>query len=185
QGSGLRARPSTGERDFEHCRSHHPSPITHHRCLSGFTSIELIIVILCLAILAGTAVVSFRLSDQDKALIASDQLIADIGYTQSLAMGKGEPFRMQFYIDDPLRDYEILNTDGTVLIERKKLPCNGSNNCTRIQSTPFTGAVLIYNSIGEPNGFGPILLKYVSGATETLNLQTVFVYEFTGKAELQ
>jgi type II secretory pathway pseudopilin PulG len=151
----------------------------------GFTSIELIIVIVCLAILTGTAVVSFRLSDQDKALIASDQLIGDIGYTQSLAMGKGEPFRIQFYIDDPQRDYEILNSDGTVLIERKKLPCNGSNNCTRIQSTPFTGAVLIYNSIGEPNGFGPILLKYVSGATETLNLQTVFVYEFTGKAELQ
>ncbi len=55
----------------------------------GFTSIELIIVIIALSILAGTAVVSFRVSDQDKSTIAADQLIADIQYVQMRAMGVG------------------------------------------------------------------------------------------------
>ena len=59
------------------------------RSLIGFTSIELIFVIIVLSILVGTAVVSFRLSDQDKSTIAADQLIADIQYVQMRAMGVG------------------------------------------------------------------------------------------------
>ena len=62
----------------------------------GFTSIELIVVIIALSILAGTAVVSFRFSDQDKSTIAADQLIADIQYVQMRAMGIGTSQSISF-----------------------------------------------------------------------------------------
>ena len=62
----------------------------------GFTSIELIMVIICLGILTATIVVKNPFRSQDYASIAAEQLIADIQYVQMRAMGIGNSQGIQF-----------------------------------------------------------------------------------------
>jgi Tfp pilus assembly protein FimT len=114
----------------------------------GFTSVELIVVIIALSILAGTAVVSFRVSDQDKSTIAADQLIADIQYVQMRAMGIGSTQNIQFangsngYDPD---EYSISGEPGT-----KRLP--DKDGKIVITGTNFSAQnnILYFNSLGEP-----------------------------------
>jgi type II secretory pathway pseudopilin PulG len=111
---------------------------------SGFTSIELIVVIIALSILAGTAVVSFRVSDQDKSTIAADQLIADIQYVQMRAMGVGNSQSIQFRYDaSNFSAYRILDNANNVL-ETKNLPDSVTVNDSNFNNR------LRFNSLGEP-----------------------------------
>jgi type II secretory pathway pseudopilin PulG len=107
----------------------------------GFTSIELIVVIIALSILAGTAVVSFRVSDQDKSTIAADQLIADIQYVQMRAMGVGTSQSISFTNGNSA--YSILDNAGNV-VENKNLP-----DAVTVASNNFNNR-LKFNSLGEP-----------------------------------
>jgi type II secretory pathway pseudopilin PulG len=111
------------------------------RSLKGFTSIELIIVIIVLSILAGTAIVSFRLSDQDKSTIAADQLIADIQYVQMRAMGVGTSQSISFTNGNSA--YSILDNAG-VVVENKNLP-----DAVTVGSNNFNNR-LKFNNLGEP-----------------------------------
>ena len=89
------------------------------RSSSGFTLIELIVVIIALAILAGTAVVSFRVTDQDKSTIAADQLIADIQYVQMRAMGIGNSQSIEFRYDaSNFSAYRILDNIGNPIEDK-------------------------------------------------------------------
>ncbi len=144
----------------------------------GFTSVELVIVIVCLAILAGTAVVSFRLNDEDKSTIAADQLIADIQYVQMRAMGIGSTQGIEFRYDSgDYSAYRILNTDGTV-VESKKL----ADNVT-VDSNNFSN-VLKFNSLGEPFYDSNTNCTSATGGNCSLTLKNnviIMVYAVTGK----
>jgi type II secretory pathway pseudopilin PulG len=158
---------------------------------SGFTSIELIVVIIALSILAGTAVVSFRLSDQDKSTIAADQLIADIQYVQMRAMGIGTKQSVSFA--DGSREYIISEPTP----ETKRLPDN--DGLIVITGTNFSsyGNALYFNTLGEPcllASAGPPQIftscSTVSGGNCTINLgkgttsyKTITVYAITGRVE--
>lgn len=108
---------------------------------NGFTSVELIIVIAALALLAGAAVVSIQISDQDRSTIAADQLIADIQYVQTRAMGTGNQQNIIF--STGTSSYSL--REGVNLIEQKSLP-----DGVTIRSTNLSGNVLIFNTLGEP-----------------------------------
>jgi type II secretory pathway pseudopilin PulG len=148
---------------------------------SGFTSVELIFVIIVLSILAGTAIVSFRFSDQDKSTIAADQLIADIQYVQMRAMGVGDSQSMQFRYDATnFSAYRILDNANNVL-ETKNLPdgvtVNDSNFNNRLK----------FNSLGEPfydsstNCTGTTTGLAGNCSITLRDNVTVMIYAITGK----
>ncbi|MCX6256273.1 MAG: hypothetical protein NTV31_17630 [Bacteroidia bacterium] len=138
------------------------SPLSALRSPKGFTAIEAIMIVVILAILTVSAVVSYRLTNQDKATIAADQLIADIQYVQMRAMGIGNPQNITFTINS-----SGYNAAG----EQKNLTGD-----VKVTSTTF-GNLLTFNSLGEPT-FGT--------TNQTISLsggQTITVYAITGKVE--
>jgi hypothetical protein len=114
--------------------------------------------------------VSYRLTNQDKATIAADQLIADIQYVQMRAMGIGTSQSISF---NGSSTYNILDNVGAT-IEQKNLP-----DGVTINSNNFNNR-LKFNSLGEP--------FYDSGSSCTGNCSitlrdnvTIVVYAITGK----
>jgi len=140
----------------------------------GFTSVELVIVIVCLAILTGTAVVSFRLNDEDKSTIAADQLIADIQYVQMRAMGIGSQQNILFY--SGTNSYEI--REGINVVEQKKLADD-----VVIRSADFNGSnVLTFNTLGEPT-FSSTNNGTIALGKGTSPDKTITVLAITGKVQ--
>jgi Tfp pilus assembly protein FimT len=136
------------------------SPLSTLRSPKGFTAIEAVIIVVILGILTVSAVVSYRLTNQDKATIAADQLIADIQYVQMRAMGIGSQQSISF-----------TNGSGvyTVAGEQKNLP--GGITVTSPSN------ILTFNTLGEPT-FG------TTNQTITLSgPRTITIYAITGKVE--
>lgn len=78
------------------------------RLARGFTLIELIVVMVALALLA--AVASMRMPGGGINVSAqAEQLASDIRYTQSLAMSRGQRFRINFTAGS----YQITDNAGT------------------------------------------------------------------------
>jgi len=144
----------------------------------GFTAVELIMVIVILGILVGTAIVSFRVSDQDKSTIAADQLIADIQYVQMRAMGIGNRQSIQFRYDaGDFSKYRILDNANNVL-EIKNLPDN-----VIVRNANFNGSsILTFNTLGEPT-FSPSVNGTVDLGKGTSPNKTITVLAITGKVQ--
>ncbi len=109
------------------------------RSYSGFTAVELIIVMLVLGMLAVSFVMKNPFTTSDYGAIAADQLMADIQYVKIRAMGLGTSQSISFRVD--ASDYGLYDIPG----ERKKLPGK-----ITVASTTF-GNTLSFNSLGEPN----------------------------------
>ena len=141
----------------------------------GFTAIEAVIIVVVLAILTVSAVVSYRLTNQDKATIAADQLIADIQYVQMRAMGIGNSQNITFTVS---------SSGYNVAGEQKNLTGD-----IQVISTNFGGSYnnqLWFNSLGEPFVGTNISCANLTGGNCTVTLttnQTVTVYAITGKVE--
>jgi type II secretory pathway pseudopilin PulG len=131
----------------------------------GFTSIELIMVISCLAILTFAVGVQYNRTSMSST-VAADQLVADIQYVQMRAMGTGIAQSISFRVDS--NDYGKYDIPG----ERKKLAGD-----IGVISTSFTGNTLIFNTLGEPT-YG------TSDGTIVLSGNVfIRIYGITGKAE--
>ncbi len=139
------------------------------RSEKGFTSIELIVVILVLSLLTASIIIRNPFTTSDYSSIAASQLIADIQYVQMRAMGIRSAQAIDLRIN--ASDYGIYSAAGV----QKKLPGN-----ITVTNTSFTGP-LTFNSIGEPDRDGTIDL---SGG-KTAGGQTIRVYASTGKAEIE
>jgi type II secretory pathway pseudopilin PulG len=116
------------------------------RSHSGFTSVELIIVMLVLGMLTASFVIKNPFTTGDYSTIAADQLIADLRYVQMRAMGRGTSQSISFRVD--AGNYGLYDIPG----ERKKLPGN-----IIVTSTTF-GNTLSFNSLGEPTGDGVVIV---------------------------
>lgn len=130
----------------------------------GFTSIELVVVIVVLGLLVGAIMLKNPFSVSDYSSIAASQLVADIQYVQMRAMGLRQSQNIAFQIN--AGDYGLYSVAGA----QKRLP-----GTVTITGTSFSGPVT-YNSMGEPDVAGTISL---SGG------QTVRIYASTGRAEIQ
>lgn len=136
----------------------------------GFTSIELVIVIVVLSLLSASIIIKNPFTIKDYSSIAADQLIADIQYVQMRAMGMRVSQSIKLRVD--AGDYGIY----TVAEARKTLPGN-----VKVTGTSFAGTIT-FNSIGEPTeGVGTIDL---SGG-KTAGGQTIRVYASTGKTVIE
>lgn len=155
-----------------------PQTSNLRRASLGFTSVELVIVIVCLSVLAGTALVSFRLSDEDKSTIAADQLIADIQYVQMRAMGIGSAQGIEFRYDTgDYSAYRILDTDGNT-VENKNLPDD-----VIIRSANFNGSsTLTFNTLGEPTFSSSVNGTVTLGKGASPD-KTITVLAVTGKVQ--
>ncbi len=131
------------------------------RSYSGFTAMELIIVILALSVLAWS--IGFKMDvGTGKASVAADQLIADIRYVQVRAMGIGTSQSMTFTIGSGAY------TAGG---EQKILPGN-----VTVANTSF-GNTLTFNSLGEPTfGTG-------NGTIDLSGGRTITIFGITGKTQ--
>ncbi len=139
------------------------------RSEKGFTSIELIVVILVLSLLTASIIIRNPFTTSDYSSIAASQLIADIQYVQMRAMGIRSAQAISLRIN--ASDYGIYSAAGV----QKKLPGN-----ITVTNTSFAGP-LTFNSIGEPDRDGTIDL---SGG-KTAGGQTIRVYASTGTAEIE
>ncbi|HNT30126.1 MAG TPA: prepilin-type N-terminal cleavage/methylation domain-containing protein [bacterium] len=122
------------------CRNIERRTLNTERSQKGFTSVELIIVMLVLAMLAVSFVIKNPFSIQDYSSIAADQLIADIRYVQMRAMGVG---------GSP--SITLTGNSYNVAGEQKNLP----NQITTSGTATFT-----FDSLGEPTvgGDGVIIV---------------------------
>ena len=147
------------------------------KSLLGFTSVELIMVIVCLAILTATIVVKNPFRSQDYAVIAADQLIADIQYVQMRAMGVGNSQGIQFAYMSNLSAYRILDNANNA-IENKNLPDGVTVNSNNFNNT------LRFNSLGEPFFGSNSSCFFAVGGNCIVTLRdnvTIMVYAVTGK----
>ena len=131
----------------------------------GFTSIELVVVIICLAILTFTIGASFNRTEMASA-VAADQLIADIRYVQLRAMSVGVQQSLIF----------TLNSGNYIAAgENKTLPQD-----ILVTSTSM-GNTIAFNTIGEPtfgSGDGTITLSSSGTPVATVNIRGI-----TGRVE--
>jgi type II secretory pathway pseudopilin PulG len=135
---------------------------------SGFTSIELIVVIICLGILTLAIGTRFNRNEMGSA-VAADQLIADIRYVQLKAISIGIPQSISLRVD--AADYGKYDLQG----ERKKLP----SETTVTGTTNLTTNTMTFNTLGEPNIADDCIISLSGDSTIKVK-----VYNITGKAEL-
>ena len=145
------------------------------RSQKGFTSVELIIVMLVLGMLTVSFVFRNPFTTGDYSTIAADQLIADIRYVQMRAMGLGSAQNIAFTVNS-----------GTYAVagEQKNLPKD-----IQVISTNFGGTYanqLKFNSLGEPFVGTNISCANLAGGNCTVDLTTnkrITIYAITGKVE--
>jgi len=145
-------------------------PRTMSRFNKGFTSVELIIVMLVLGMLTASFVIKNPFSIQDYSSIAADQLIADIRYVQMRAMGVGSSCNLYFTIGS--NSYNIRDASNNV-IEQKNLPGN-----ITVTSTTLPGNILAFNTLGEPTFGTTDKTISLSGSATAIT-----IYAITGKVE--
>jgi len=140
----------------------------------GFTSIELVIVILVLGVLTASIIIRNPFSISDYSSIAADQLIADIQYVQMRAMGIGS--RQRIILQNNSSDYCICHVPACTYAtcgstgEKKTLPGG-----VVVSSLPSFGTTIIFDTLGEP--------VYGSGTIRLSNTKNITIYAITGKVE--
>ncbi len=154
----------------------------------GFTSVELVIVIVVLSLLMASIVIKNPFTADYFSYIAADQLIADIQYVQMKAMGLGSTQYITFNpgTSSSAREYSIQDEP-----EVRKLPAD-KNNIIIINKTNF-GNTLYFNSLGEPclsysSGTCSSSCDSANGCTIALgkgsdSYRTIKIYPITGKVE--
>ena len=115
------------------------------RQVQGFTLIELIMVMVVLGVVA--AVATMRMSGTGLNVSAqAEQLASDIRYTQSLAMGRGQRFRINFTAGT----YQITDMSSVAQVH----PGTGLTAAVSLGSTVLSGYsppnYLAFDSLGVP-----------------------------------
>jgi len=131
---------------------------------SGFTALELIIVIMVLSVLAASVIIKNPFSIQDYSSMAADQLIADIRYVQIRAMGLGSSLKLSFTNGSDA--YSIRDASNNV-IEQKNLP----KETTMSGTTTFT-----FDSLGEPTFGGDGVGVVTVGGSQYIKVFSITGY---------
>ncbi len=131
----------------------------------GFTSIELIIVLLMLAVLGAVIAVKNPFSIKEYSILAMDQVEADIRTLKLKARETKKAQNILFNINDST--YQL--REGTDIVEEKKLP-----KTVIVTSASFGGSnVLFFNTLGEPISGGTMTLGDSSGTQAYLQVDSI------------
>lgn len=154
------------------------------RQAKGFTLIELIMVMVVLSVLAALA--SMRMpGDGINVGAQAEQLASDIRYTQSMAMSRGQRFRVNFTSST----YQITNDAGVAQVH----PGTGQTAAVALGSAvlsgynpPLTNSYLAFNSLGVPYTDTTIALAALATLTLTSGGEaiTVRVAPQTGRVQV-
>jgi prepilin-type N-terminal cleavage/methylation domain-containing protein len=125
----------------------------------GFTLIELIMVIVLISILAVSVVPKFMDTSAISLVGAAAVVVADIRYTQELAMSTHAPKTITFTTND---------TFYTVVSQTMNLPSRVSIS---------SGATFTFNSLGEPTTGGGSSVEIQAGSST----KTISVDSYTGR----
>ncbi len=114
------------------------------RSQHGFTLVELVTVLLIVSVISVTAIVSWP-GDGISLSAQADQLLGDIRYAQSMAMHRGQRYRINFASDR----YWLSDESGATVYAH---PVVGSANVAlgAGMSLSATNTSLIFNTAGVP-----------------------------------
>jgi prepilin-type N-terminal cleavage/methylation domain-containing protein len=128
----------------------------------GFTTIELVVVITVVGILAVVAISRGLNAPVMNAREAAAMVGTDIRRTQELAMAQVVSYRITF---NGTSSYQIIQDPG------------GGNTVVKTETIPAgitaSAATIDFNSLGEPSG----------GATITVGSSSVTVAQYTGRVD--
>lgn len=135
----------------------------------GFTTIELIIVIVLMGILA-VAVIPKMNVDSTAAPATADVVASDILYTQMAAMSQHVRMSITITTGSPTYNYAVNATTGV----------GEARDLSQIKSTASVsaGQVLTFNTLGEPELVTSLVTITVTDGTTTKSLT---VQPYTGK----
>jgi type II secretory pathway pseudopilin PulG len=125
----------------------------------GFTLIELVMIIVLISILAVSIVPKFVDTSAISLVGAAAVVVADIRYTQELAMSTHAPKTITFTTSD---------TFYTVNSQTMNLPSRVSIS---------SGATFTFNSLGEPTAGGGSSVEIQAGSST----KTITVESYTGR----
>jgi prepilin-type N-terminal cleavage/methylation domain-containing protein len=147
------------------------------RYSSGFTMVEMMIVLFVFAIVAAVAVPSINSSlDEMKLDGAAREVVAALHYVQSLSIKKeGESYGVKFNKTTQFVRCFVGVGATTILhpIDKKPyiLDFTGAGHLQGLNlvSTTFVGNKVNFNALGEPSESGSIILEY-AGLQKTINV---------------
>ena len=146
---------------------------------SGFTLVELVVVLSVIAIIASYALINFSATNKLKAQTTAKQLATNMSYTQVLAMTSGNRYRINF----APQTYTITTLDGLSLVLAPVRLLNGLT----LNSTGLPSNYIVFDQQGIPYTDNTIPGTPLSAeATITLTLkgsivQTLTITPETGK----
>ncbi len=155
------------------------------RQAKGFTLIELVMVMVVLGVLAALA--SMRMpGDGINVGAQAEQLASDIRYTQSLAMSRGQRFR----VNVSANSYQITDMSGVAQVH----PGTGQTAAVTLGSMvlsgynpPLTNSYLAFDSLGVPytdptTALAALVTMTLTSGGEAI---TVRVAPQTGRVQVQ
>ena len=152
------------------------------RRISGFTMLEILIVVVILAIASFSVVPMMSSASSFQIRSAANIIAADLEYAKSLAISRGQDFSVVF--DTSAESYRLLDQDNNVISHPIK---KGSDyiidfqNDSRldkvnINSVDFNGTSSVkFNCLGSPDNGGTISLQ-AGGTTITIRVVPVTGY---------
>ncbi|MBC8218789.1 MAG: prepilin-type N-terminal cleavage/methylation domain-containing protein [Planctomycetes bacterium] len=149
--------------------------------ISGFTVIEILIVVVILAIAAMTAIPMISSAGSIQVRSAGNMIAADLEYAKSLAITKGQRFSVVF--DTSAESYSIEDQDGTTIAHPVKkgfdyvmdLQDEGLDKVD-ITGANFSGASHVeFDYLGSPDDGGAVTVQG-GGITVTISVEPVTGY---------
>ncbi len=150
------------------------------RKVRGFTLIELVLVLLIVSIISTYAIIRFP-GDGINLSAQADQIVSDIRHTQSLAINRGQRYRINFNSDR----YWISNIDNTTPYTH---PASGTSTIMLDSGIALTTThgFLVFDGEGTPytNGIIPgtaLAADAVVTLSESSESRTIRITAETGR----
>ncbi len=151
------------------------------RIVKGFTTIEILIVVVIIAIAAFTAIPMMSSASSMQVRSASNMIIGDLEYAKSIAISRCQNYSVVF--DTSAESYEIQDQSGTVIAHPVKkgfdyiidFQNDSRLNKVNIGSTTLSGNTVSFNSLGSPDNGGTITIE-AGGNSITITIEPVTGY---------